>query len=203
MAKVGAQRAAELTGRSKSTVQRAMNSGKLSFEIDANGRRLVDASELDRVFGLLPQNGTSASSGAAAQDNPGHAELQRAADMMEIERLKMRVRGLEEQLDITREQLEDMRGQRDLWQKQSQQILITSQYSQRQAEELKEELRQREERARQAKQKMLEDRMKRMQGGNQNAQPAAGKATTTRTTAPASSDFKGLWNKIRGKQNAA
>lgn len=203
MAKVGAQRAAELTGRSKSTVQRAMNSGKLSFEIDANGRRLIDASELDRVFGLLPQNGASASSSAAAQDSAGHAELQRAADMMEIERLKMRVRGLEEQLDITREQLEDMRGQRDLWQKQSQQILITSQYSQRQAEELKEELRQREERARQAKQKMLEDRMKRMQGGNQNAQAVTGadKAKTAASAVPA--DFKGLWNKIRGKQNAA
>ena len=55
MAKVGAQRAAELTGRSKSTVQRSMNSGKLSFEIDGNGRRLIDVSELDRVFGLLPQ----------------------------------------------------------------------------------------------------------------------------------------------------
>ena len=29
MAKVGAQRAAELTGKSKSTIQRAMKSGKL------------------------------------------------------------------------------------------------------------------------------------------------------------------------------
>ena len=193
MAKVGAQRAAELTGRSKSTVQRAMNSGKLSFEIDANGRRLIDASELDRVFGLLPQ-GSSAGSNAATQETSPQSELQRAADMLEIERLKMRVRGLEEQLEIVRDQLEDMRGQRDLWQKQSQQILITSQYSQRQAEELKEELRQREERGRLAKQKMLEDRMNRMKGQNENA----------RTAAPAASgvDFQGLWNKIRGK-NAA
>lgn len=199
MAKVGAQRAAELTGRSKSTVQRAMNSGKLSFEIDANGRRLIDASELDRVFGLLPQ-GAGASSGAASQETSSQAELQRAADMLEIERLKMRVRGLEEQLEMTREQLEDMRGQRDLWQKQSQQILITSQYSQKQAEELKEELRQREERARQAKQKVLEDRMKRMQGGNENVQ-------TKETAAPQAAsepaiNFQGLWNKIRGGKAA-
>ncbi len=193
MAKVGAQRAAELTGRSKSTVQRAMNSGKLSFEIDANGRRLIDASELDRVFGLLPQGAGSA---PAAQESSSQSELQRAADMLEIERLKMRVRGLEEQLEITREQLEDMRGQRDLWQKQSQQILITSQYSQRQAEELKEELRQREERARMAKQKVLEDRMKRMQGNNENVQAAEA------AQAPASMNFQGLWNKIRGGKAA-
>ena len=188
MAKVGAQRAAELTGRSKSTIQRAMNSGKLSFEVDGNGRRLIDASELDRVFGLLPQNGDT----AQKETTSSQAELQRAADMLEIERLKMRVKALEEQLDITREQLEDMRGQRDLWQKQSQQILITSQYSQKQAEELKEELRQREERARMAKQKALEDRMKRMQGQNENAKDA-GQQTTT-----AGTGFQDLWNKIRG-----
>ena len=188
MAKVGAQRAADLTGRSKSTIQRAMNAGKLSFEIDGNGRRLIDVSELDRVFGMLPQqNGASAPQG----ETTSQAELQRAADMLEIERLKMRVRALEEQLDITREQLDDMRGQRDLWQKQSQQILITSQYSQKQAEELKEELRQREERARMAKQKVLEDRMKRMQGQNQNM-PAAEQA------AKPAMDIQGLWKKIRG-----
>lgn len=188
MAKVGAQRAAELTGRSKSTIQRAMNAGKLSFEIDGNGRRLIDASELDRVFGMLPQ-GTA---NGAAQESSSQSELQRAADMLEIERLKMRVRGLEEQLEITREQLDDMRGQRDLWQKQSQQILITSQYSQKQAEELKEELRQREEKTRMQKQKFLEDRMKKMQGGNQNtpAQQQQGPA--------AKMDFQGLWKKIKG-----
>ncbi len=195
MAKVGAQRAAELTGRSKSTVQRAMNSGKLSFEVDANGRRLIDASELDRVFGLQPQSNAPASgtSVAAQQETTSQAELQRAADMLEIERLKMRVRALEEQLDITREQLEDMRGQRDLWQKQSQQILITSQYSQRQAEELKEELRVREEKARQAKQKYLEDKMKRMQGNNEN---------TPEQTQKQNGNFSGIWNKLLGKKAA-
>ncbi len=193
MAKVGAQRAAELTGRSKSTIQRSMNSGKLSFEIDGNGRRLIDASELDRVFGLLPQGATTG--GPSSQETTPQTELQRAADMLEIERLKMRVRGLEEQIEMVREQLEDMRGQRDLWQKQSQQILITSQYSQKQAEELKEELRQREERARQAKQKVLEDRMKRMKGQNENA-PAGTEASKE------SINFQGLWNKIRGGKAA-
>lgn len=193
MAKVGAQRAAELTGRSKSTVQRAMNSGKLSFEIDGNGRRLIDASELDRVFGLLPQGAGSANGSASMQETSSQSELQRAADMLEIERLKMRVRALEDQLEMVREQYEDMRGQRDLWQKQSQQVLITSQYSQRQAEELKEELRQREERARQAKQKVLEDRMKRMQGQNENAQAQTGAAD---------SGFQGIWKKIRGGKAA-
>ena len=196
MAKVGAQRAAELTGRSKSTVQRSMNSGKLSFEIDGNGRRLIDVSELDRVFGLLPQ-GNGAAGAPSSQETSSQAELQRAADMLEIERLKMRVRALEDQLEMVREQYEDMRGQRDLWQKQSQQVLITSQYSQRQAEELKEELRQREERARQAKQKVLEDRMKRMQGQNENTQSGAAVSRQQ-----ADGGFQGIWKKIRGGKAA-
>jgi chromosome segregation ATPase len=196
MAKVGAQRAAELTGRSKSTVQRSMNSGKLSFEVDANGRRLIDVSELDRVFGLLAQsNNVTSFSSPMAQEKTSQSELQRAADMLEIERLKMRNRALEEQIDMVREQLEDMRGQRDLWQRQSQQILITSQYSQKQAEELKEELRVREERARSAKQKYLEEKMNRMQGQNENTQ-AKGKMDS------APMDIQGLWNKIRGKASA-
>ena len=191
MAKVGAQRAAELTGRSKSTVQRAMNSGKLSFEIDGNGRRLIDVSELDRVFGMLPQGNGG---GNAAQESSSQAELQRAADMLEIERLKMRARGLEEQIEILRDQLEDMRGQRDLWQKQSQQILITSQYSQKQAEELKEELRVREERARQQKQRVLEERMKKIQGQNENNNDKQAQAPQS-----SSSSMQSLWKKIRGK----
>jgi hypothetical protein len=202
MAKVGAQRAAELTGRSKSTIQRAMNSGKLSFEIDANDRRIIDVSELDRVFGLLAQNGNAASAGngnaPSQQETTSQAELQRAADLLDIERLKMRVRMLEDQLETTREQLDDMRGQRDLWQKQSQQILITSQYSQRQAEELKEELRQREERAAQQKQKMLEERMKRMQGQNQNKAPGQQQVQGKQQNGA----FTGMWNKIRGKSAA-
>ena len=59
MAKVGAQRAAELTGKSKSTIQRAMKSGKISFELDHNNRRVIDVAELERAFGLVPQNNAS------------------------------------------------------------------------------------------------------------------------------------------------
>ena len=51
MAKVGVQRATELTGKSKSTIQRAMKSGKLSYDVD-NNRKLIDVSELERVFGV-------------------------------------------------------------------------------------------------------------------------------------------------------
>lgn len=198
MAKVGAQRAADLTGRSKSTIQRAMNAGKLSFEVDNNGRRVIDASELDRVFGLLPQDTTAKTSNATVQ-----AEIQKAADMIETERLKMRVKALEEQIDLLREQLEDTKAQRDQWQRQSQQVLLTSQYSQKQAEELKAELRDREEREQARRQQYLAERMKKMQGQNQNGNGAArpqqaGQPQGKKPQQPAKGSFKGFWDKLTG-----
>lgn len=174
MAKVGAQRAAELTGKSKSTIQRAMNAGKLSYEIDANGRRLVDVSELDRVFGLEPQSNDNSPRGSNADEGSASSfvmelELEKAKHAIEIERMRMEVRMAQEQLDMAQRQIEDLKVQRDLWQKQAQQILITSQYSQKQSEERIAEMQAREE----ARQRAVE--AKKAQSGvvNHSARPAA------------------------------
>lgn len=191
MAKVGAQRAAELTGKSKSTIQRSMNSGKLSYEIDANNRRIIDVSELDRVFGL--KNATESS----PQQNV-EAEMKKAADMLEMERMKMRIRMLEDQLETSKEQVEDLKAQRDQWQKQAQQVLLTSEYSQKQAEEYKAQLKEREEKARARKAQMLEDKMKNLKGQNQN-QVMKGKADSKDESA----NFQGLWKKIKGERKSA
>ena len=191
MAKVGAQRAAELTGRSKSTIQRAMNSGKISYEIDSNGRRLIDVSELDRAFGLKQSAGTQ----AAAQTTSVEQELEKASSLLEIERLKMRIKMLETQLEACETQIEDLKGQRDQWQKQASQVLITSQYSQKQAEELAAKLEEREARARarkeQAEKARLEEKMQKLKAQNQNAQE----------TAEDGSKFHGLWKRVKGQRS--
>lgn len=162
MPKVGAQKAAHMTGVAKSTIQRAMKSGKLSYEVDEHGQKLIDTSELERVFGL---KNTQASSDPLIQ-----AELQKAADMIEMERMKMRIRMLEDQLHTAQNQLDDVKVQRDQWQKQAQQVLLTSQASQKAADELKQELKDREQRERMARQKQMELRMKKLQAQNQNSQ---------------------------------
>ena len=168
MAKVGAQRAAELTGKSKSTIQRAMNSGKLSYELDANGRRIIDVSELERAFGLENQSSGSSSNASVEQ------ELEKAAGLIEMERMKMRIQMLEGQLQAAEGQVEDLKAQRDQWQKQASQVLLTSQYSQKQAEELAEQLKERERRARERREQMekqkLEDKMKKLKADNENAE---------------------------------
>ncbi len=146
MAKVGAQRAAVLTGKSKSTIQRAMNSGKLSYELDRNKRRIIDVSELERVFGIVQ---------TAPQSSPATKKAKKAAvkqddieALLEKERMAMQIKMLEQQLSTAQEQIDDIRDQRNKWEKQASQMLITSQYSQRQAEELRMQIKEREERAR-------------------------------------------------------
>lgn len=162
MAKVGAQRAAIITGRSKSTIQRAMKAGRLSFEIDEQGQKLIDVSELERVFGPVTSQEDNVSLATVK------AEIKRAHDLLEMERMKMRVHSLEDQLHITQVQLEDVKEQRDQWQKQAQQVLLTSQFSQKQAEDLKQELRDREARERAIRQRQMEDRLRRMQAQSQD-----------------------------------
>jgi len=188
MAKVGAQRAAELTGKSKSTIQRAMNSGKISYEMDQNNRKIIDVSELERVFGLQSSNET------AKSGNSVEAELQKAADMLEMERLKMRVKMLEQQLETNTSHLDDMQTQRDEWQKQAQQVLITSQHSQKQTDELKAEMKQREDRSRKKREQMLAERMQKMKqrSENQNQRPAEKKAE----------EPKGFFKKLLGSKAA-
>lgn len=144
MAKVGAQRAAVLTGKSKSTIQRAMNSGKLSFELDQNNRRVIDVSELERVFGIK-QTAPEPEKKTSPTQQRAEISLEEA---LEKERLKMQIKMLEQQLATATERVDDLIDQRNKWEKQASQILITSQYSQRQAEELRAQIKEREERAR-------------------------------------------------------
>ncbi len=175
MAKVGAQRAAILTGKSKSTIQRAMNSGKLSFELDQNKRRVIDVSELERVFGIKQQNVQEAA--------PAKVEAKEIEEAVEKERMKMQIKMLEQQLMTAEERIEDLIDQRNKWEKQASQVLITSQYSQKQAEELRAQIKEREERARQrrlqnakiqaaqskaVKSASLESKMKRLKAQNEN-----------------------------------
>lgn len=49
---VGLKIAAEMTGKAQVTIHRAMKDGRLSFTIGNTGDRLIDTSELDRVFNI-------------------------------------------------------------------------------------------------------------------------------------------------------
>ncbi len=184
MAKVGAQRAAVLTGKSKSTIQRAMNSGKLSYELDQNKRRIIDVSELERVFGIKQTS--------AEPNNSKSIENKDIEAAVERERMMMQIKMLEQQLSTATEHIDDLKDQRDKWEKQASQVLITSQYSQRQAEELRAQIKEREERARQ----------RRLQNAKvQNAQASSNSSKMKSQTKPSAKRAKALDDRMQ-KLNA-
>jgi hypothetical protein len=165
MAKVGIKRATELTGVSKSTIQRAMKNGKLSYDVE-NNRKLIDVSELERVYGVQSEDQLQKSPEPSFE-----AELQKAKHALEVDRLEMTVKTLQDQLDAAQDQINDLKAQRDQWQKQAQQVLLTSQHSQKQSDERIAEMRAREEartKALQAKRQQEMQRQKAIAASNQN-----------------------------------
>ena len=136
MAKVGAQRAAVLTGKSKSTIQRAMKSGKLSYSLDQNKRRVIDVAELERVFGVK-QESLKVGSTDQAQTAPGTPDTEM---LVEKERMAMQIKMLEQQLDTAKDQIDDLKGQRDKWEQQASQVLLTTQHTHKQIEDLRSEI---------------------------------------------------------------
>lgn len=113
--------AAEITGRDKATIHRAMKKGALAFTIDANGQRLIDRAELERWDSSLPRmNGSNRDSKSGEQ----LSEVVRLRDELDKERQKS-AHALERLAEI-KGQLDDMRGQRDGWQKQAQTLLLTN-----------------------------------------------------------------------------
>lgn len=169
MAKVGVQRATELTGKSKSTIQRAMNNGKLSYDME-NGRRLIDVSELERVYGIQQSSMNTGDAPQAATPSYEN-ELLKAKHALEVDRLSMQLKVLEEQLDAANDQINDLKMQRDMWQKQAQQVLLTSQQSQQQADARINEMKQREEaraKAMHMKRQQEMQKQKAIKASNQN-----------------------------------
>ena len=53
MAEVSVSKAARMTGKGRSTIQRHIKEGKLSTSKDASGNPVIDTSELLRVYGSL------------------------------------------------------------------------------------------------------------------------------------------------------
>jgi len=100
MAKLGVVAAAAAVGVSRHTIWRYAKSGKLSVEVAPSGDRVIDTSELVRVFGELQPPATSQQRGAGNGVHHAdttevvatlqqHVEEQRA----EIERLRGEVEG--------------------------------------------------------------------------------------------------------------
>ncbi|MEL4363694.1 hypothetical protein [Shewanella algae] len=75
MAKLNLSQAAKAIGKSRVTLWRHINSGKLSAERDRDGNPLVDTSELIRVYGEIRQPATPRNTKKKQRETPKYDEL--------------------------------------------------------------------------------------------------------------------------------
>ncbi len=98
--------AAKLTGKSKSTINRAIKIGKLSATRHEDGTYSIDPAELARTFDVEPPEGTK----------------RRDADP-DGTRLLERIEALEAMLSREREISDDLKEDRDRWRQQATALL--------------------------------------------------------------------------------
>jgi excisionase family DNA binding protein len=109
MSELSLSQAAKITGKSKSTINRAIKSGKLSATRHDDGTYSIDAAELHRAFPL----GTSGGAEWIAAKPGGTTN--------ETDRL--RIESLEAALNREREVNADLMADRDHWRQQAKALL--------------------------------------------------------------------------------
>lgn len=102
MPKLSLSQAAKLTGKSKSTINRAIKTGKLSATRHEDGSYSIDPAELARAFDVEPLEGA------------------KRRDMdLDGTRLLERIAALEAMLNREREISDDLKEERDRWRAQA------------------------------------------------------------------------------------
>jgi hypothetical protein len=105
-------KAAAAAGVSKSTILRAIKSHRISAAKTDTGDWQIDPAELHRVFSPAEQ----------AVDRAGNGTAERGATAMEqhATALEAQITGLREVAELLRQQLDDVRTDRDAWREQAQ-----------------------------------------------------------------------------------
>lgn len=108
--------AAKASGKSKTTIQRAIAKGKISAIRDADGSYSIDPSELHRVFPRTTQETVS----ETPQKDTTHPPDETPA-------LRAKIESLEAMLAREREALDELREDRDAWKQQATALLAAPQ----------------------------------------------------------------------------
>lgn len=112
---VGINQAARLTGKNKSVIWRDTKAGKLSSTLDGKGKTVYNLAELERVYGQL-RDPSIETVPLAVASNQSQLDFER-------EKLEMKLQFLERELSLVREQLFELRDDRDQWRDQAQTAL--------------------------------------------------------------------------------
>lgn len=85
--------AAQLYGKARSTIHRAIDAGRLSCSVRGDGVRVIDLAELIRLWGEPPNQPPQTQQNATPQDDPAQQGL-----VAELRALREEVRGLREEV---------------------------------------------------------------------------------------------------------
>lgn len=123
MAKLNITQAAKTADVHRSTLQRHIKQGKVSYELDDKGDKCIDVAELQRVYGALKSSTTPKT------DAVHDAELQHAAShTTEI---------LQQQLQNLELQIEELKKDKDEYRREKEKLLTFLERSQLQLEDLR------------------------------------------------------------------
>lgn len=106
--------AARATGKSKSTLSKAIKTGKISASKGANGSFSIDPSELHRVYPPLPSERPKAAP-TTPQETP--------EETLRIRELEVLLQAAEDRIRDKEERLSELRDDRDKWRQQASELL--------------------------------------------------------------------------------
>ena len=104
--------ASKATGKSKTTIQRAISKGLISADKISNGGYSIDPSELHRVFPMISEDTVSRDT-----------RLDTQRPYSETAALQVKLEAAEAMLAREREALEELRKERDAWKQQATALL--------------------------------------------------------------------------------
>lgn len=110
--KYTAGQAAKAVGVSTATITRALKSGKISGEKDENGSWSIDLSELYRVFQPV------------SKITSEQEVMQRNATPLPYTERQPQITALEREIALLRENLEDLKGDRDKWREMAERLSL-------------------------------------------------------------------------------
>ena len=110
MPKISMSKAAKLAGRSRTTLYKHIENGKVSAEKDADGHWAFDVAELERVYGPLKRVDVQGNSKVDTPERSGNASGEHRIALLEqeVSFKDEQIRSLKDQLEETKTEKHDL-----------------------------------------------------------------------------------------------
>lgn len=102
MTKLSVSEAIRLSPVARATFYRMLEKGEISSSVDGRGKRSIDLSELQRVFGELKDK-------AVKKESKGVEQSQKLSEQTEMNEMRLKIQFLEQQLRDKSEQLSEVK----------------------------------------------------------------------------------------------